>query len=256
MSLRKTLVGAIAVVATLTVAGCGTAVDISGSESANMSKSSFVGALSQATSEQKSVHVVGTVTAQGQQITLTADGAFSHGSLEGTSGVIKVAIPGMGDLEARIVDGVVYLKGAQALFGQLGAKPWVSFDLADSDNQVGSMLGQVTDAMGPGQFLDMLKGMSKVTRIGSENVDGVATTHYTVSVDTSKLGSKLGFGSSQLGAHLPKTVSYDVWLDESSRPVRLAMATSMYGLDLHFSKWGEQVHVVAPPASQVGDVSF
>ena len=78
-----------------------------------------------------------------------------------------------------------------------------------------------------------------------------------MSVDTSKLGSRLGLDPSLLGgAQLPKTISYDIWLDGDARPVKLAMSSSEYSLDLHFSKWGEPVHVTAPPASQVGSFSF
>ena len=120
------------------------------------------------------------------------------------------------------------------------------------------MLSQVTDAMGPGQLSDMLKGLSTVTTVGSETVDGVATTHYKVSVDTSKLGSRLGarLDPSRLaGSRLPKTVTYDVWLDAGSRPVKLTWRTRTFSLELHFSKWGEPVHVVAPPASQVGSAA-
>ncbi len=261
MSLKKTLVGAVAVVATLTVAGCGSATDIAGSHGAIVTKSGFASALSHATSQAKSVHVVGTVTAQGQTISLTADGAYTDHTLKGTSADVVVSLPAMGSVEARIVGGIVYLKGAGALIGQSGGKTWVKIDLTDASNPLGSMLSQITDSVGPGQFSDLLKGLSTVTRIGPETVDGVATTRYQVSVDTSKLGSKLGstlgLDPSQLsGAKIPKTISYDVWLDSGSRPVKLSMGTGEVGLDLHFSKWGEPVHVVAPPASQVSTFSF
>jgi LppX_LprAFG lipoprotein len=257
MSLQKTLVGAIAVVATLTVAGCGSAVDISGSQSASLSKSSFATALTDATSQAKSVHVTGTVKAQGQTITLTADESFGDRTLKGMSGDVTVVLPAMGSVEARIVGGVVYINGSQLPLGQASGKPWVKIDLTDTSNPVGSMLSQITDTVGPGQITDLLKGLSTVTTVGPETVDGVATTHYKVSVDTSKLGSTLGLDPSQLdGAALPKTVTYDVWLDSASRPVKLSMATTAFSLDLHFSKWGEPVHVVAPPASQVSSAGF
>jgi hypothetical protein len=257
MSLKKTLVGAVAVVATLTVAGCGSAVDISGSQSASLTKTSFTTALTRATSQAKSVHMTGTVKTHGQTITLTADESFGDHTLTGMSGDLTVALPAMGSIEARIVDGVIYLHGTQSLLGGSGGKPWVKIDLTDSSNPVGSMLSQITDAMGPGQIADLLKGLSTVTTVGQETVDAVATTHYKVAVDTSKLGSRLGLDPGQLGgAKLPKTVTYDVWLDSASRPVKLSMAMTEFSVDLHFSKWGEPVHVVAPPASQVSSAPF
>ncbi len=112
MSLKKTVVGAVAVVATLTVAGCGSAADISGGQTASLTKSGFATALSHATSQATSVHVTGSVRAQGQTITLTADSSFGDHSLKGTSGDATVVLPGMGSVEARIVGGVVYVKRA------------------------------------------------------------------------------------------------------------------------------------------------
>ena len=178
MSLKKSLVGTVAVVSTLTVAGCGSAVDISGSQGATLTKTSFTTALTRATSQAKSVHLTGTVKAHGQTVTLTADESFGDHSLKGMSGDLTVELPGMGTLEARMVGGVIYLHGTQALLGGSGGKPWVKIDLSDPSNPVGSMLSQITDAMGPGQIAQLLKGLSTVTTLGQETVDGVATTHY------------------------------------------------------------------------------
>lgn len=257
MSLQKSLVGAVAVVSTLAVAGCGSAVDISGSQGADLNRSSFGTSISDATKNVQSVHVDGTFTAQGQTFTVTADQSFGDRTLTGARGVIHVSMPGMGTLEARLVDGVIYLNAGQLGLGQVGGKPWVKVDLTDTSNPVGQMLAQIADNFGPGQLIETLKSVSTLHSVGAETVDGVATTHYKVTVDTSKLGSALGLDPSQLGgADVPKTIEYDVWLDSGSRPVKVEMATSMFGIALHFSKWGEPVHVVAPPASQVGSFSL
>jgi len=257
MSLKKTLVGAVAVVSTLTVAGCGKAVDISGSHGASLNESSFATSVSDATRQVQSVHLEGTFTTQGQRVTVTADTSFGDRTLTGLKGAVRVSLPGMGTLEARLVGGVVYINGAQLGLGALGGKPWVKVDLTDTSNPLGETLAKITDNLGPGQLAETLKGLSTLRTVGAETVDGVATTHYKVSIDTSKLGTTLGLDPSQLGgAALPKTVAYDVWLDEGSRPVKLAMATSMFGMELHFSKWGEPVHVAAPPASQVSSFSL
>ncbi len=257
MSLQKTLVGAVALVSALALAGCGSAADISGAQGASLNRSSFGASLTDATKNMQSVHLDATITAQGQTFHATADQFFGDGTLTGARGVIRVSLPGMGEVEARLVGGVMYLNAGQLGLGQVGGKPWVKVDLTDTSNPVGKMLAQLTDNLGPSQLIETLKSVSTLRRLGPETVDGVATIHYKVTVDTSKLGSAFGLAPGQFGgADVPKTIGYDVWLDAGSRPVKVAMATPMFGAQLHFSKWNEPVPVVVPPASQVGSFSF
>jgi hypothetical protein len=253
----KMLVGAVAVVSTLTVAGCGNAVDLSGSHTSSLTKSGFATALTDATSQARSVHVNGTIQAQGQTITLIGDESFGNGTLAGMRADLSAALPTMGSLELRLIGGVLYVNGGQLLSGQLGGKPWLKIDLTDTSNPIGSMLSQLPATMGRGQFIAIAKGLSTLKAVGRETVDGVATTHYQVSVDTSRLGTALGIPTEQLGAvALPKTIRYDVWLDAGSRPVKVAMSYREYGVDLHFSRWGEPVHVAVPPRGQIGSAGF
>jgi hypothetical protein len=253
----KMLVGALAVVSTLTVAGCGNAVDLAGAHTTSLTKSAFATALTDATSHARSVHVNGTIQAQGQSITMTGDESFGDGTLTGMRGDLSAVLPGMGSLELRLIGGVLYANGGQLLSGQLGGKPWLKIDLTDTSNPIGSMLSQLPATMGRGQFSAIAKGLSTLKAVGRETVDGAATTHYQVSVDTSRLGTALGIPTGQLGAvALPKTIRYDVWLDAGSRPVKVVMKYREYGVDLLFSRWGEPVHVAAPPPAQVGTAGF
>lgn len=257
MTLKKSLVGAVAAVSALTVVGCGSAVDISGSQGASLNESGFAASVTDATRHVRSVHVEGTLTSQGKQVTITADGAFGDGSLTGVRGVVRASLPGMGTVEARMLGGVVYVNSAGLGLGAVGGKPWVKVDLTDTSNPLGQMLANIADNLGPGQLADVLAGMSTLRSHGAETVDGVATTHYTVTVDTAKLGSTLGVDPGQLGGEAPpKTLAYDVWLDEASRPVKLVLSSRMLGMELHFSRWDEPVRIVAPPASQVSAFSL
>lgn len=258
MTVKKSLVGAIAVVSTLAVAGCGSAADISGAQGVALNRSGFAASVSHATQQMRSVHMSGSFTVQGQRISVTADSSFGDHTLTGASGVFRVSVPSMGTLQARLVGGVVYLNGAELGLGQVGGKPWVKVDLTDASNPIGAMFAKITENLGPGQLLATLKNLSTLRSLGAETVDGVAATHYRVTVDTTKLGSALGLDPSQLrgDVSLPRTLSYDVWVDAGSRPVRVSMAMSSFAMELHFSRWGEPVHVVAPPASQVSSFSL
>jgi hypothetical protein len=258
MTLKKSLVGAVAVVSTLVVAGCGSAADISGAQGASLNRSGFAAAVTDATAQVRSVHMSGSFTAQGQHVTVTGDSSFGDHTLTGAEGAFKVTLPAMGTLQARLVGGVVYVNAAQLGLGQVGGKPWLKVDLADPNNPVGAMFAKVTDNLGPGQIVATLKHLSTLRSLGSATVDGVSATHYRVTVETSKLGSALGLDPSQLGTHarLPKQMSYDVWVDASARPVKVSMNQGSFAVELHFSRWNEPVHVVAPPASQVSTFSL
>jgi hypothetical protein len=104
--------------------------------------------------------------------------------------------------------------------------------------------------MNPADLMKAFQSISTLTKVGTETVDGVQTTHYKVTIDTAKAGALMGVPDGSTGA-LPKTVTYDVWVDGSNRPVQVTIDMAMAKVDLHFSKWGQPVHVVAPPASQV-----
>lgn len=259
MTLKKSLVGAVAVVSTLVVAGCGSASDISGSGSASLTKQNFATAVSQATQGVGSVHMSGTFSTQGQSFDVTSDQSFGDGTIKGFAASITMNLPTVGTLDARLVGGIMYLNAAKLGLGGSGAKPWVKIDLTDTSNPIGAMFSKITSNFGPQQLSTALKAMSTLTKVGSETVDGVATTHYKATIDTSKISSSLGVDLSQLGigaSALPKTVPYDVWLDASSRPVKVLMTTPQVSTELHFSRWGAPVTVVAPPATQVGTFSL
>lgn len=257
MTLKRSLAGAVAVISALAVTGCGSAADISGAQGANLNRSGFAASVSAATSQMSSVHMTGSFTVHGQRITVVADEAFGNHTPTGVTGDLRVSVPTMGTLQARLVGGVVYVNGAQLGLGQPGGKPWVKIDLTDPSNPIGAMFSKVTGTLGPAQLVETLKGLSTLHSLGSEAVDGVATTRYRVTVDTSKLSSTLGLDPAQLGAaSVPRSITYDVWLDAGSRPVKVSVDLSALSMELHFSKWGEPVHVVAPPASHVSAFSL
>ena len=52
-------------------------------------------------------------------------------------------------------------------------------------------------------------------------------------------------------AKLPKTVTYDVWVDHDFLLHQLAMTVGGQHLLLKASDWGKPVTIKAPPASQV-----
>jgi len=250
MRLKKTIVGTTAVLATLVVAGCGSASDVQGSQGATLTKENFGAAMASATSQARSVHMTGNFAVQGQHLTLTADESLNGGSLKDVAAALKVNISGAGAVEVRIVSGVVYINaGALGLPGS-SDKPWIKVDLTDPSNPVGAAFSKIA-AMNPAELMKAFQAVSTLTKLGAETVDGVQTTHYRVTVDTSKVATMFGMPPGAGMASMPKTLTSNVWVDGTSRPVKVAMSYPTGTMEMHFSKWGEPVHVVAPPASQV-----
>lgn len=255
MFLKKTMIGTAAVLSILVVAGCGSAADISGSQGASLTKQNFASAMASATSQSRSVHMTATFGAEGRNVTLSADESLNGSSLKDQVVALQVNIAAMGDVEVRIVSGVMYVNVGKLGLPGASAKPWIKVDLSDAKNPLGAAFSKIA-AMNPAQLMKAFQAISTFTELGTETVDGVRSTHYKVTVDTAKVGAMLGMPDHGQTVSLPKTVAYDVWVDAGSRPVKVTVNNAMFTAEVHFSRWGEPVHVVAPPASQVGEFSF
>ncbi len=256
MSVRKMVVGTIAVLSTLAVAGCGTATSLSsGSADAALTKSTFAAAMTNATSRYHSVHVNGNIAVQGQQVTMAVDESASGSALKNVAMQATVSMGGLYQVQIRVVDGNLYVNKAGMPILPGSTKPWVKIPLDDPANPFGGVLSKINGSMSPAALATMFRSISTLTELGPATIDTIATTHYRVTVDVSKAASMLGLPPGSDTAALPKTIAYDVWLDSLSRPVMVSMHTSEGSLGLQFSQWGESVHVVAPPASQVSTFS-
>jgi hypothetical protein len=176
-----------------------------------------------------------------------------------------------GSIEMLVVDRAAYMKMPKMLFGgPLGSGKWFKMpNLGDASSAVPG-LGQSD----PSQFLAYLETVSAgVTKVGTETIRGVDTTHYTASLDPAKAGSRSDVPPSlrdDLGKILqkngvPLTIPADVWVDSDglARRIRLKldlgrMAGTDGGSDLpvmtisiDLYDFGVPVHVEAPPADQV-----
>lgn len=250
MNTKKTMISGAAVLSTLAIAGCGSATDLSNSQGASLTQQNFAAAMTSATSTARSVHMSGSFTVQGQRITLAADESLTGGSIKDAAAAVTLNISGMGSVEVRVVAGVVYVHPGDLGLPTMSAKPWMKIDLTDQSNPMGAAFAKIA-AMNPADLTKAFESISTLTEVGSETVDGIQATHYTVSVDTAHVGDLLGMPHSDMAGSMPKTVTYDVWVDGANRPVKMVVDNPMVTVDLHFSKWGQPVHVVAPPASQV-----
>lgn len=74
----------------------------------------------------------------------------------------------------------------------------------------------------------------QLVHVGAEQVDGVATEHYRITLDPRAALAGITLPA-QVQAMLPDTLDADVWLDAQDRPVKV---TAEPGVELRFSDWG------------------
>jgi hypothetical protein len=90
---------------------------------------------------------------------------------------------------------------------------------------------------------DLIDSSKKVEKLGSEEIRGVATTHYRAHLDSTKLGVNAG-----------ESVAVDAWIDEEGLPrrVRVPFGAGGYaGAVVDLFDFGVPVDIDAPPANEV-----
>lgn len=162
---------------------------------------------------------------------------------DGTQVAVSTEMSGLGAFEVRMVDGTYYM--------QLPGSGWVSVDLGDAAGPFADALGDLA-AQDPRAPFDALRDVSsEVAEVGREDVGGVATTRYRLTLDVQELlgDATLPGGAPQLG-----TTDLDVWVDDEGLLRRMS-----YGLDdpaagelvIDVVIAYEDVTVEAPPADDV-----
>jgi hypothetical protein len=181
----------------------------------------------------------------------------------------------------ELIDGTtIYVKLPDALANklpQLSGKPWVKVDLAKAAGSsgvpgIGSLINNPASS-DPSQFLSYLRAAGTVTKVGSDTVNGLPTTHYRAVIALDKVANALpaaSRGQAQAAiAGLEKTINLHqipvgVWVDSQNlvRRIRMtlqeALATGQTvstAITVDLVDYGPQPPAVPPPADQVSDAS-
>ena len=274
------IAAALAVAATAAVtAGCG-----GGSTSSAVQLDPVSAAASKTQNEGAvRVHLRMVVSGKGQKVRMRGTGAFDGGSAElsfklgsmpgrmglpsGAASMAQLAHTTMKEVALeQNGDYVIYLR-IPLLSSELpGGKAWVKLDLSELGKSEGIDLGQLTSGgqLQPNDLLGMLEGEgAKVQTVGPATIDGVATTHYRVTIDLAKALESSGLTSPMLKdlAGRVKTASENVWIGKDGlvrrvqfaygvprKAMRIAMTMDLYD-------YGAQISVAAPPSSAVFDAT-
>ena len=166
-------------------------------------------------------------------------------------------------------DYVIYMQ-LGFLSSQLpGGKQWIKLDVSKLGKAAGLDLGKLMSGtqFQPSDLLGMLTSEgAKIQELGAATVDGVATTHYRVTIDLAKALQSKGLTSPLLNGVTAqmKTATSEVWIGKDglvrrvkvsynvrhgAKPMRMAMTMSLYDYGAHLS-------IAAPPSSQVFDATM
>ena len=214
-----------------------------GNSGRTIDPAAFVGKLKKAASSITTARFTMSMDMSGQSV--TAKGALD---MTGDKPAMQVTmdLTGMGTAtDMRIVDGVVYIQDPT------GGGKYLKIDLSDPNGPLGSM-GDALDNYDPQSMIDQMSPNTfrKVTVLGQETVGGRQLEHYRVVVDTHAATTILKNLPSTVS--LPKTMTYDLWLDSQDRMARFKMLMKkVTQVTATYSDYGADVHITAPPASDV-----
>jgi hypothetical protein len=204
----------------------------------------------------------------------SSDLRFKLGSLLGRVGLPSAAMTQLAHGSMREItlqedgDYIIYVRLGSLLSSQLpGGQQWIKLDLSKLGKSAGLDLSMLLSGsqMQPGDLLSLLQTEgAKIHKVGPATVNGAATTHYRVVVDTRSRLKDLTTSPLLAGvaAQVPR-IPEDVWigkdglvrrvrvslnLPHGATAVRTAMAMDLYD-------YGAQVDIAAPPSSQVFDAT-
>jgi hypothetical protein len=198
----------------------------------------------------------------------SAEMRFRLGSLPGQIGLPLTQLQHASIKEVALEengDYVIYMQ-LGFLSSQLpGGKQWIKLDVSKLGKAAGLDVGRLLSGtqFQPSDLLGMLTSEgAKVQKLGPATVDGVATTHYRVTIDLAKVLQSKGLTSpllSGITAQL-KTATADVWIGKDGLVRRVRVSYNVHGtmrmaMTMSLYDYGAHLSIAAPPSSQVFDAT-
>lgn len=207
-----------------------------------------VAAAAEATSKQPSENVLldGKVDLSGQAVKLAGNGAFSNSGDKGKLQlVVSIGSFGPGNLDEVFDGNTVWLR-SPLLTSTLRGKHWIKLDLAKPAEVLGFDLNALT-GQAPSSALEKLRLQGKVTKVGTDTIDGVQTTHYRKELTGAYHSADAWVDDKGLVRRLK--LDYDAKVDPTSKQGAHTVVT------MSLSDFGTGVSAPPPPASDVVDSS-
>jgi LppX_LprAFG lipoprotein len=257
-SLRRAAVASLAVGLTLAVAGCGD--QNAGPGYANgssggvtyadqaLTKDEIMRATYDAAVKAGTAHMTMKMSGQAK-LTARGDVDYGHGQ---PRMAMTMSMPQLskGRMEMRYVGKMIYMQ----LPGLTPPGKFVAIDPNDKTSPLSKSFGSTTDQMDPLKSIKAMESaVQSADRVGKQTMAGVTVEHYKLTVATASLVKGLSPEAAQQ-AKLPKTITYDLWLDERHLLRRMSFDLANTQFDSTMSRWGKPVRVQRPSAAQIATV--
>lgn len=219
------------------------------------------------------------MSAEGKSFSITAEADIDNAT-QRASMTMDLGMLG-GEMEMVMDDGVIYM---QSPTFEDAPTPWISFDPSKMDPATAAQFGGFgAGTTDPSAYAGLFAGVFDVEASGEADIDGVATTRYTGTIDLQKVLE--GFADvvgedadaetrEQLEATVEQfealgidgEIPFQIWIDDEGLPRRQRITMDFGDLipgtgDAHmemtvdYSAFGEPVDVELPKASEVTDVT-
>lgn len=156
-------------------------------------------------------------------------------------------------MEMVMLDQVVYMKSPDMGMGD----KWLKIDLKAAGDSLFGMLAKATD---PEAMFKAMESPKKVELLGEEEIDGVDTHHYRITIDPTTYMEAMGFPAEMAG-FMPEELVTDMWVDGDNLPRKYAQdvstpatggqPASQSSTEGFYTDFGTEVDIEAPPASEV-----
>ncbi|MDR7255607.1 hypothetical protein J2X46_004617 [Nocardioides sp. BE266] len=188
----------------------------------------------------------------GQSQTMEGQARFGDDGIE-----MKASSTGGQQMELILIDQAMYLKSPDLGTGD----KWLKVDLSDPNSLFG-MIGKATD---PEVMFKSMEAPKKLELLGSEEVDGVETNHYRITMDPKKYLDAMEFPAA-MADMLPKELVTEMWVDGDNLPRKFSQTLDVPSVaggkattttsEGTYTDFGTDVEIEAPPANQVTEDMF
>ena len=257
---------AVTLAALVTTAGCGseTAKDAAKAVDGTDAIMAALGRATDRTEKLGSAEVKMT-TSMGAGAPVAMEGTYSWGDGYAFDVLMDTAAAQLQQLQDApktrmlFVDGAYYYDVDPQAAGPLKGKEWMKIDSSAVFGKQGAQALSGSNGS-PSASMKSLKYADDVENLGSEKMNGKATTHYRAVVDQAGMGKYKKaygdkdnlFGSLTGGA---TSITMDVWVGPEDLPVRMIQEIGTMKVTMDFEKFGQTAPVKAPPAAQTGDLT-
>lgn len=183
----------------------------------------------------------------GQAQEMAGEARFGDDGVE-----MKATGTGAQAMDMILIDKTMYMKSPALGTGD----KWLKIDLSDP-NSIFGMIGKATD---PEVMFKAMESPKKLELVGGEEVDGVETNHYRITMDPTSYLKAMEFPEA-MADMLPKELVTDMWVDGDNLPRKFSQTVEVTAAgggpattsntEGTYSDFGTDVEIEAPPASEV-----